>query len=140
MVGGRRLRGVRPVPARADTVGGTAIRKTIAETAAREGLTIRQTYKRILPQMGGNTFKGSVKQVVDVMEDWFTGGACDGFMISAPVIPHGLARFVDLVIPELRRRGLFRTEYEASTLRGNLGLPPRPNRYFTPAQASPAAG
>ena len=129
-----------PVPALADTVGGTAIRKTIAETAAREGLTIRQTYKRILPQMGGNTFKGSVKQVVDVMEDWFTGGACDGFMISAPVIPHGLARFVDLVIPELRRRGLFRTEYEASTLRGNLGLPPRPNRYFTPAQASPAAG
>jgi alkanesulfonate monooxygenase len=111
-------------------VGGTAIRRTIAEAAAQEGLTIRQTYQRILPQMGGNTFKGSVQQVVDQMEDWYTGGACDGFMISAPVIPHGLARFVDLVIPELQRRGLFRTAYTGRTLRENLGLPARPNRYF----------
>jgi alkanesulfonate monooxygenase len=56
------------------------------------------------------------------MEEWFVGKGCDGFMVAAPVVPTGMERFTRLVIPELQRRGLFRTEYEGRTLRENLGL------------------
>lgn len=56
------------------------------------------------------------------MEEWFTGEAADGFNVMPPVVPEGLDDFVDLVVPELQRRGLFRTEYESTTLRGNLGI------------------
>jgi alkanesulfonate monooxygenase len=120
-----------PVPALdGEKVGGTGIAKGIAKMAAEEGLTIRQAYKRVLPQMGGNMFKGSAKQIADIMEEWFVGRACDGFMVSAPVVPSGLERFSKLVIPELQRRGLFKTDYDGSTLRENLGLPSVPNRFF----------
>ena len=56
------------------------------------------------------------------MEEWFRKDGCDGFNIMPPFLPGGLDDFVDLVIPELQRRGLFRTEYEGKTLRENLGL------------------
>jgi N-acetyl-S-(2-succino)cysteine monooxygenase len=111
-------------------VGPTGIGRAIIAMAAAEGLTVRQTYRRILPQMAGNLFKGSARQVADVMEEWFTTKACDGFMIAAPVVPTGLERFIRLVVPELRRRGLFRAEYEGRTLRDNLGLPRPGNRFF----------
>ena len=102
--------------------GPTGIANAIVEVAQKEGLTVRQTYKRILPQMAGNMFKGDPIQVADVMEEWFRGKGCDGFMIAAPVVPTGMERFTRLVIPELQRRGLFRQEYEGGTLRENLGL------------------
>lgn len=105
-----------------DHVGHTGIGKGILRVAYEEKLTVRETYKRILPQMGGNMFKGDAKSIADTMEEWFTTKACDGFMIAAPVVPTGLERFIRLVVPELRRRGLFREEYEGTTLRGNLGL------------------
>jgi alkanesulfonate monooxygenase len=108
---------------RVQAVGGTAIGTSIMDLCQREGLTIRQAYQRVLPQLGGNFVKGSASQVADEMADWFTSGACDGFMISAPVLPAGLEKFVDLVVPELQRRGLFRREYEGKTLRENMGLP-----------------
>jgi FMN-dependent oxidoreductase (nitrilotriacetate monooxygenase family) len=69
-------------------------------------------------------FAGTPQDVADEMETWFTGGACDGFVIAATHIPGAYAEFVRLVVPELQRRGLFHPDYEASTLRGNLGLPP----------------
>ncbi|MBE9607097.1 LLM class flavin-dependent oxidoreductase [Acetobacteraceae bacterium H6797] len=103
-------------------VGHTGIGKGILRLAYEEKLTVRETYKRILPQMGGNMFKGDAKKIADTMEEWFATRACDGFMIAAPVVPTGLERFIRLVVPELRRRGLFREEYEGSTLRENLGL------------------
>jgi hypothetical protein len=56
------------------------------------------------------------------MEAWFRGGACDGFNVMPPLYARDLHRFIDLVVPELQRRGLYRTEYAATTLRGNLGL------------------
>jgi alkanesulfonate monooxygenase len=111
-------------------VGPTGIGRAIIGLAAAERLTVRQTYKRILPQMAGNLFRGSARQVADVMEEWFNTKACDGFMIAAPVVPTGLERFIRLVVPELRRRGLFRAEYEGRTLRDNLGLPRPGNRFF----------
>ncbi|RYJ00479.1 MAG: LLM class flavin-dependent oxidoreductase, partial [Acetobacteraceae bacterium] len=116
-------------------VGPTGIGKAIVAMARAEGLTVRQTYKRILPQMAGNLFKGDAMQVADVMEEWYRGQACDGFMIAAPVVPTGLERFIRLVVPELQRRGLFRREYEGTTLRENLGLARPANRFFATGTA-----
>ena len=59
----------------------------------------------------------------DELERWFVNKAADGFNIMPPVLPEGLNDFVEMVIPELQRRGLFRTAYEGTTLRENLGLP-----------------
>ncbi len=113
-----------PLPALADEVlGGSSLRTFIVGMVRREGLSIRQTYERVLPSIGGPMFKGSPTDVADEMEDWFRSGAGDGFTIMAPVQPRGLRDFVDLVVPELQRRGLFRTEYTADTLRGHLELP-----------------
>ena len=69
-----------------------------------------------------NIIVGSPIQIVDHMQDWFERGACDGFNIMPPYIPGSLKDFCELVIPELQKRGLFRTEYEGRTLRENLGL------------------
>lgn len=104
------------------TLGGTAIGRSVVEMAAREGLTVRATYQRILPSMGGNTVKGNPAQVADMMEDWFTSKACDGFMLSMPVEPRSLRDFVELVVPELRRRRLRPPAYRGTTLRDNMGL------------------
>ena len=65
---------------------------------------------------------GDAKQVADRLEEMFTAGACDGFVVSAAYVPGNYADFVDLVVPELQRRGLFQTEYAGTTLRDNLGL------------------
>lgn len=81
----------------------------------------------------GGMFKevvGSPTEVADVLEEWFTTGAADGFMIFPPRVPYGIGAFVDLVVPELQRRGLHRREYEGSTLRDHLGLS-RPQNRFT---------
>jgi len=67
------------------------------------------------------------------MQQWFENGAADGFNIMPPVLPASLNDFVDLVIPELQRRGLFRTEYEGRTLRENLGLERPLSRYAAAA-------
>lgn len=128
-MGGYPLDGPMPV-FEAEHVGHTGIGKAIIAMAQEEGLTVRETYKRILPQMGGNMFKGDPKQIADIMEDWYSGKACDGFMIAAPVVPTGLERFIRLVVPELQRRGLFRREYEGRTLRENLGLRRPANPFF----------
>lgn len=74
--------------------------------------------------------------MADQLQAWFEGGAADGFMLAAAV-PNGLEEFVDQVVPILQERGLFRTEYESDTLRGNLGLPVPENRY---TKASEPAG
>ena len=68
-------------------------------------------------------FVGSPKQVADGLEEWFSGGACDGFVVAATQVPGTYDDFVRLVVPELQRRGLFRRDYQGNTLRENLGLP-----------------
>jgi len=72
---------------------------------------------------------GTPAQIVDVMEEWVTQEGADGFNLTPTHLPHGIDDFVELIVPELRRRGLFRSEYESTTLRGNLGLPEQVNRY-----------
>lgn len=93
-----------------------------AMSQSRE-LTLRQAIHMVIPNYGHHQFKGNPVQVADEMEEWFTCGACDGFMVLVPVVPRGLQDFVDLIVPELQRRGLFRTKYEGKTLRENMGLP-----------------
>ena len=106
------------------------LRRYILDMVKRDNLTIRQTYERTLPALGGPVFKGTPTQVADEMEDWWRSKACDGFTLLQPVQPRGLKDFVDLVVPELQRRGIFRREYEGRTLRENLGLPRPENRFF----------
>ena len=79
---------------------------------------------------------GTAKNVADRMEEWFTTGAADGFNIMAPLLPRGLSDFVEHVVPELQRRGLYRRAYQSSTLRGNLGLPVPAPRLDAPVQAA----
>ncbi|MCC6775578.1 MAG: LLM class flavin-dependent oxidoreductase [Hyphomicrobiales bacterium] len=97
--------------------------ESIVAMARKENLTIRQLGQRVAGARGKNVLVGSPTQVADYMEEWFVKGACDGFNVMPPYIPGALDDFCNLVVPELQRRGLFRTEYEGRTLRENLGLP-----------------
>jgi len=120
-------------------LGGSSLRRYILDMARRDNLTIRQTYERTLPALGGPVFKGTPTQVADEMEDWWRSKACDGFTLLQPVQPRGLRDFVDLVTPELQRRGIFRKEYESTTLRGHLGLPEAPSVWKSKAAERGAA-
>jgi FMN-dependent oxidoreductase (nitrilotriacetate monooxygenase family) len=100
--------------------------------------TIRQLSQQIAG-MGGFNVIGTADEIADVMQAWFAQGACDGFNITPPRLPGGCDDFVEMVIPVLQRRGLFRTEYEGATLRENLGLPPAVSRYARAAGTSTAA-
>ena len=118
-----------PVPdprddARVRSIGGGVVRM-----AQSKGWTIRQLYESVAAGNSGRVLVASAKRMADDMQEWFETGAADGFNICASHLPGGLEDFASLVVPELRRRGLFRTEYEATTLRGNLGLPMYVNRY-----------
>ena len=110
-----------PMPqASGESLGGTAIGRSVMDMAARDGLSVRATCARILPSMSGNMVKGDPRQVADMMEDWYTSKACDGFMLSMPVEPRSLRDFVELVVPELQSRGVMKREYAPGTLRQKL--------------------
>lgn len=93
----------------------------VREATERDRLTLRDLGKRYGSRYEGD-FVGTAEQVADGLERWFRGGACDGFMISAPYQPGGFEDFVRQVVPVLQRRGLFRTAYPGPTLRHSLGL------------------
>ena len=82
---------------------------------------------------------GTAAQVADILQEWFENEAADGFNILPPILPTGLEDFVEQVVPELQRRGLFRTAYAGRTLRENLGLPFPVNRYAAARAAVRAA-
>jgi alkanesulfonate monooxygenase len=105
--------------------------RNIVRWAREEGLTIRQIYERFAGARGQRTLIGSPVDIADDMEKWFGNYGVDGFLVHPPYLPGGLDDFVDLVIPELQNRGLFRTEYEGATLRENMGLDRPPSRYTT---------
>ena len=86
---------------------------------------------------GGLAMVGTPETIADQMEEWLYSDACDGFNIMFPWVPGGLDDFVDRVVPELQRRGLFRREYEGKTLRENLGLPRPENRFFATRNYKP---
>ena len=78
----------------------------------------------------GMSFVGTPAQIADEMEHWLMADGSDGFNMMFPYLPAGLDDFVDRVVPELQRRGIFRREYEGKTLRENLGVPRPANRFF----------
>ena len=104
-------------------------REAYVHLAKKEGLTVRQLAQRV-GGFGGGGFVGTPKSIADEMETWLETGACDGFNILFSDVPQGLDDFVNGVVPELQRRGLFRTAYEGRTLREHLGLPRPQNRFF----------
>jgi alkanesulfonate monooxygenase SsuD/methylene tetrahydromethanopterin reductase-like flavin-dependent oxidoreductase (luciferase family) len=110
------------LPELKDINGGKSRFLLLKDLAERENLTIRQLYQRIAGARGHREIHGTPEQIADQLEDWFVNEAADGFNIMPPYLPGGLEDFVDLVVPELQRRGLFRTEYTGRTLRDNLGL------------------
>ncbi len=103
--------------------------------AEREGLSVRQLAQR-LGGYSGLAMVGTPESIADDMEEWLETRGSDGFTIMFPYLPQGLDDVVDRVIPEIQRRGLFRTEYEGETLRENLGLPRPENRNFSEQQAA----
>ena len=107
--------------------------------AQRENLSIRQFYQKKSAGSGGLLLKGTAQDVADTMEEWMAEEAADGFNLTPTHLPHGAEDFVELVVPELRRRGRFRTEYESTTLRGNLGLPDYVNRHVALRQRTALA-
>ncbi|MDR6393087.1 LLM class flavin-dependent oxidoreductase [Paraburkholderia phenoliruptrix] len=118
-----------PVPDLPETNGGKSRQRLLLDLARRENLTIRDLYLRIAGARGHQQVVGTPQSIADQLQQWFEEGAADGFNIMSPWLPGGLVEFAAHVVPELQRRGLFRTEYEGTTLRQNLGLRRPPNRH-----------
>lgn len=112
-----------PLPELPLTEGMKSRQALLRQIADEHNFTIRELYQWVATARGHYTVIGTPEQIADQLQLWFENEAADGFNILPPYLPDGLEDFVDLVIPELQKRGLFRTEYESNTLRGNLGLP-----------------
>jgi alkanesulfonate monooxygenase SsuD/methylene tetrahydromethanopterin reductase-like flavin-dependent oxidoreductase (luciferase family) len=111
-----------------------SISAQLVERVKRQNPSIRDLYGEVAGR-GGFCVIGTAADIADVMQDWFAHDACDGFNITPTHLPGGCQDFVEMVTPELQRRGLFRTEYEGTTLRENLGLKRPANRYTTERRA-----
>jgi FMN-dependent oxidoreductase (nitrilotriacetate monooxygenase family) len=118
-----------PVPDLPEPNGSVGTFRTAMKLARDENLTLGQLCTRLAAVRQRFFVTGTPEHIADVLEEWFTTGAADGFNLLPAYTPGGLEDFVDLVVPELQRRGLFRTEYEGRTLRENLGLPRPSSRY-----------
>ena len=105
--------------------------------ARRDNLTVRQL-AQLAGGYGGLSMVGTPATIADTMQAWLETEACDGFNVMFPTVPAGLDDFVDLVVPELQRRGLFRRDYKGTTLRDHFGLPRPENRFFTQPQSKAA--
>src|SRR5262249_3359647 len=114
----------------------------LIELIKKRNMTVRDVLYQVAIGRGHMLVVGGPKEVADQLQEIFENEGSDGFMILPPTLPGGLEDFVELVLPELRRRGLFRDDYEGATFRDDLGLP-RPNNQFLPqkpvARASGAA-
>ena len=118
-----------PLPELPRTNASQSGQDALVAQGRRESLTVRQLAQRV-SGYGGLKMVGTATQIADTMQHWLETEACDGFNIMFPTVPAGLNDFVDLVVPELQRRGIFRTAYQGSTLRDHLGLTRPQNRFF----------
>jgi FMN-dependent oxidoreductase (nitrilotriacetate monooxygenase family) len=118
-----------PLPEIPESNASKSGRERVIELARRENLTVRALAQR-LGGYGGHAFVGTPQSIAEEMQTWLFTAGCDGFNVMFPYLPEGLDDFVTRVVPELQRRGIFRTHYEGTTLRQNLGLPRPANRYF----------
>lgn len=123
-----------------EAIEGAKSRRTlVVNLGRREHLTVREIIARLGGGRGHRTFAGTPVQVADQITSWYDAGAADGFNIMPPVLPSGLAAFVDQVVPILQERGRFRTEYTGRTLREHYGLPRPANRNVAERQPAVAA-
>ncbi|MFC3057971.1 LLM class flavin-dependent oxidoreductase [Paenirhodobacter populi] len=111
-----------PVPDLPETNGGKSRQHLLVDLARRDNLSIAELARRTAGARGHWQVVGTASDIADQIEERFLNGGADGFNVMPPTLPGGLDDFIAQVLPELRRRGLARTEYEAQTLRGNLGL------------------
>jgi FMN-dependent oxidoreductase (nitrilotriacetate monooxygenase family) len=118
-----------PLPELPETNASKSGQAQIVDYARRTGATVRDLARRV-GGYGGLQMVGTAAQVADRMEEWLETRACDGFNVMFPFVPEGLDDVVDRLVPELQRRGLFRTAYTGTTLRDHLGLRRPANRYF----------
>ncbi|WP_260928502.1 LLM class flavin-dependent oxidoreductase [Novosphingobium sp. 9] len=121
----------RPLPAlpQAYLEGQNSTRDRVLEVAEKQRPSVRDLAMQMAAGRTSQSLVGTPQDIADSLAHWYESGAADGFVIAAPVLPVGLERFVDGVVPLLQQRGLFRRSYEGKTLRDNLGLP-RPERIF----------
>ncbi|RVU14580.1 LLM class flavin-dependent oxidoreductase [Methylobacterium oryzihabitans] len=122
-----------PLPEIPETNQSKTGRERAIALARGEGLNVRQLAQR-LGGYAGLAMVGTPRTIADQMQAWLEAGACDGFNVMVSDVPQGLDDFALKVVPELQRRGLFRTEYEGTTLREHLGLPRPENRFFAGAR------
>ncbi|MEX0591792.1 MAG: LLM class flavin-dependent oxidoreductase, partial [Xanthobacteraceae bacterium] len=119
-----------PLPDIPETNQSKSGRQKLIDMAQRENMTVRQLAQRVGGSFGSLEMLGTPAMIADEMQEWLETEGSDGFNVLFPWLPGGLDEFCERVVPELQRRGLFRREYEGSTLRENLGLPRPKNRFF----------
>ena len=111
-----------PVPPPPPALNSRTFASVLYEMARRENMTLRDLYNLTAAARGHWVVCGTPATLADTLEEWFTGGAADGFNILPAWFPGAFADFVDRVVPELQRRGLFRRDYAGTTLRDHFGL------------------
>ena len=126
-----------PLPELPETNASRSGQQALVALARRDNLTVRQL-AQLVGGYGGLQMVGTPAMIADEMEAWLTQGGCDGFNVMFPTVPAGLDEFCDRVVPELQRRGIFRRDYEGTTLRDHLGLARPENRFFPRAQEARA--
>jgi FMN-dependent oxidoreductase (nitrilotriacetate monooxygenase family) len=111
-----------PLPELPVTEQGQGNQREWVALARREKLTVRELAKRAA-ESGTGELVGTAKEIADQMETWLMNEGCDGYIIVFHTVPDGYDDFITMVVPELQRRGLMRTQYEGNTLRENIGIP-----------------
>ncbi|WP_328387705.1 LLM class flavin-dependent oxidoreductase [Nocardia sp. NBC_00416] len=124
-----------PLPPIEQIQGNKSRYQLVKDLAAQESLTVGRLIALLGGGRGHRTLAGTPEQIADDLQTWFEAGAADGFNVMAPYLPGGLTDFVDQVVPILQARGLFRTEYTETTLRGHYGLGAHTGR-FAPVVAA----
>jgi len=124
-----------PIPELPETNASKSRQSLTLELARRENLTIRELYLRVAGARGHWQLVGTPEQIADALEERFVNYGADGYNVMPALLPNSLDDFIRLVLPELRRRGRFRSDYEGRTLRDNLGLRRPVSRYQREAVA-----
>jgi alkanesulfonate monooxygenase len=127
-----------PLPDLPETNNQKSRQALMYDIAKKKNFTIRDLYLWVAGARGHWTLIGTPSQIADELQSWFDEGAADGFNLMPPVLPTGLDDIAQLLLPELRRRGLFRSEYTGNTLRDHLDLARPPNRRGELAHAANA--
>ncbi|MFV0246100.1 MAG: LLM class flavin-dependent oxidoreductase [Qingshengfaniella sp.] len=112
-----------PIPDLGENDAYHAFAKAMLSKAKRENMSLRDLYSLVAAARGHWVLCGSAEQVADTLQEWFESGAADGFNIMPGWFMDGFTDFIDLVVPILQERGLYKTAYAPGTLRDKLGLP-----------------